>query len=334
MKRPSLSPIAEFSSPVAAALHRFLAFKRAAGYLYHTEAQALRVLDRFLTQHLVPADPLISWDVIRAYVARQGQESETTRTHRLSLIRQVCRFLALEESRTAIPGPRFLEINRERFVPRVLTRDEGRRFLQACATFASPHRSPLRNTILGTALALLYLTGLRAGEVLDLTEADVDLDTRVLQVRDTKFGKSRLVPLADDVAARLADCRAAVARRLGPRFPEAPFFPAPSGRCYPKSALRAAFHDVLATAGIPRQSGGRSIRVHDTRHSFAVLRLLLWYQQGADVGAQLPALATYLGHVGLSSSQRYLHLTEDVVGEVMRRHDARFGYLITERRPS
>jgi integrase len=233
MKRPSLSPIAEFSSPVAAALHRFLAFKRAAGYLYHTEAQALRVLDRFLTQHLVPADPLISWDVIRAYVARQGQESETTRTHRLSLIRQVCRFLALEESRTAIPGPRFLEINRERFVPRVLTRDEGRRFLQACATFASPHRSPLRNTILGTALALLYLTGLRAGEVLDLTEADVDLDTRVLQVRDTKFGKSRLVPLADDVAARLADCRAAVARRLGPRFPEAPFFPAPSGRCYP-----------------------------------------------------------------------------------------------------
>jgi site-specific recombinase XerD len=74
--------------------------------------------------------------------------------------------------------------------------------------------------------------------------------------------------------------------------------------------------------------------VHDTRHSFAVLRLLLWYQQGADVGAQLPALATYLGHVGLSSSQRYLHLTEDVVGEVMRRHDARFGYLITERRPS
>jgi site-specific recombinase XerD len=60
----------------------------------------------------------------------------------------------------------------------------------------------------------------------------------------------------------------------------------------------------------------------------------MWYQQGADLGVRLPALATYLGHVGLSSTQRYLQLTEDLVGEVMRRHEARFGYLITERRPS
>ncbi|MGH9253975.1 MAG: tyrosine-type recombinase/integrase [Vicinamibacterales bacterium] len=254
--------------------------------------------------------------------------------HRLSLIRQVCRFLALEEPRTAIPGPRFLAINREVFVPRVLTRDEGRRFLQACTTFASPYRSPLRNTILGTALGLLYLTGLRAGEALHLTEADVNLDARVLRVRDTKFGKSRLVPIASDVGTRLAHCRATIAGRLGPRVPEAPFFPAPSGRCYSESALRQAFHDVLAAAGIPRQSGGRSLRVHDTRHSFAVLRLLRWCEEGADVNAQLPALATYLGHVGLSSSQRYLQLTEEMVGEVMRRHAARFGYLITERRPS
>jgi len=299
-----------------------------------TEAQALRVRDRFLTRHLPPADPVISWDVIRAYVARRGQESESTRMNRLSLIRQVCRFLALEEPRTAIPGPRFLTINRDIFVPRVLTRDEGRRFLQACATFASPHRSALRNTILGTALGLLYLTGLRAGEVLHLTEADVDLDAAVLRVRETKFGKSRLVPVAPDVATRLHHCRAEIVRRLGPRLCESPFFPAPSGRCYSNSALTKAFHDVLVAAGIPRQSGGRSLRVHDTRPSFAVLRLLLWYEQGADFRTKLPALATYLGHVGLTSSQRYLQLTEDMVGELMRRHEARVGYLITERRPS
>ena len=333
MSEPSRSPVADLSSPVAQALQRFLAFKRAAGCRYRTEAQALLVLDRFLTRHLAPADPVISWDIIRAYVARWGQESESTRMNRLSLIRQVCRFIALEDPRTAIPGPRFLAINRDGFVPRVLTRDEGRRFLQACATFASPYRSRLRNTILGTALGLLYLTGLRAGEVLHLTDADVDLDAGVLRVRDTKFGKSRLVPVASDVATRLHHCRTAITGRLGPRLPETPFFPAPSGRCYSKSALRAAFHDVLAAAGIPRRSGGRSLRVHDTRHSFAVLRLLLWYQQGANFGAKLPALATYLGHVGLSSSQRYVQLTEDMVGEVMRRHEARFGYLITERRP-
>ena len=332
MGAPTPSPVDAFSSPLAPALQRFLAFKRAAGYEYRTETQALRALDRFLTPRLAPADPVISWDIIRAYVARHGRESDTTRQHRLSLIRQVCRFLALEQPQTPIPGPRFLEINRTVFVPRVFTREEGRRFLQACASFASPQRSSLRTTILGTALGVLYLTGLRAGEVLHLTNADVDLDATVLRVRNTKFGKSRLVPVAGDVATRLHHCRDEVANRVGPRLPDAPFFPAPSGRRYSHSALRAAFHDVLAAAGIPRHSGGRALRVHDTRHSFAVLRLLLWYQQGADLGACLPALATYLGHVGLGSSQRYLQLTEEMVGEVMRRHEARFGYLITERR--
>jgi len=334
MNLPRRSSRPDFSSPIASALERFLEFKRAAGCRYQNEAYALSRLDRFLVQHLAPVDPVISLEIIRAYVARSGQESESSRAARLSLIRQVCRFLALEDPRTAVPGPRFLGIHRRPFVPRVLTREEGRRFLDTCTTFASPHRSPLRNTILGTALGLLYLTGLRAGEVLHLTEADINLDAAVLRIRDTKFGKSRFVPVAPDVATRLRHYRGEVASRIGPRPSEAPFFPAPSGRCYSHCTLRAAFHDVLATAGIPRRSGGRTLRVHDTRHSFAVLRLLLWYQQGADLGARLPALATYLGHVGLRSTQRYLQLTEDLVGEVMRCHEARFGYLITERTPS
>jgi integrase/recombinase XerD len=332
MSVPASRP--DFSSPIASALERFLAFKRAAGCRYENEAYALSRLDRFLVQHLAPVDPVISLEVVRAYVARLGHESDSSRASRLSLIRQVCRFLALEDPRTAIPGPRFLGIYRRPFVPRVLSREEGRRFLETCTTFASPHRSPLCNRILGTALGLLYLTGLRAGEALHLTEADVDLDAAVLRIRDTKFGKSRLVPVAPDVATRLRHYRGEVASRLGPRSSEEPFFPAPSGRCYSHCTLRAAFHAVLATAGIPRHSGGRSLRVHDTRHSFAVLRLLMWYQQGADLDVRLPALATYLGHVGLSSTQRYLQLTEDLVGEVMRRHEARFGSLITERRPS
>jgi integrase/recombinase XerD len=98
--------------------------------------------------------------------------------------------------------------------------------------------------------------------------------------------------------------------------------------------LQAAFGQVLTTAGIPRRRGGRSLRLHDLRHSFVAVRLLLWYEQDADLGTRLPKLATYLGHVGLSSSQRYVQLSHDLVGEITRRHAARFGYLITDRRPS
>src|SRR6266545_5445818 len=173
--------------------------------------------------------------------------------------------------------------------------------------------------------------GLRAGEALRLTDTDVDLEAAVLRVRDTKFGKSRLVPVALDVVARLRACRAVVARHVGPRAPDAPFFPAPSGGRYSITALGTAFHNVLIVAGVPRWSGGRSLRLHDLRHSFVAIRLLLWCEQDADLAVRLPGLATYLGHVGLSSAQRYLQLSHDLVGEITRRHEARFGYLITDR---
>ena len=330
MTAPMRVPTPSFSSPLASALLQFLELKRAAGYRYREEGRALYALDRFLAQTLDPGDPIITLVIVRAFVARRGEESETTRAHRLSLIRQVCLFLAMEEPRTAIPGRGWLRIQRRGFLPRILSLEEGRRFLDACGTLPRSHCSPLRGTVLGTGLVLLYLTGLRAGELLRLTDADVDLATAVLRIRDTKFGKSRLVPVADDAADRLQRCRQEVARHFGARGPDDPFFPAPSGHQYSISALRAAFRDVLARANIPRHRGGRSLRLHDLRHSFAVLRLILWVRQHADLGPRLPALATYLGHVGLASSQRYLQTTEDLLHELLSRHEVRFGYLIDD----
>ena len=97
-------PAPAFSSPLASGLQRFLESKRAAGYRYDTEAQALGPLDWFLEGHVAPDDPVISFDVIRDFVARRGHESDTTRGHRLSLIRQVCRFLDASSNR-APPCP-------------------------------------------------------------------------------------------------------------------------------------------------------------------------------------------------------------------------------------
>jgi integrase/recombinase XerD len=317
-------------SPLSDQLARFLDFKRAAGYRYREEARVLDELDRFLATHLSPDDPVITDRVVRDFVACRASESETTRSHRLTLIRQVCRFLALEEPRTSVPGPRFLGIHRRGFVPRVLTRNEGRLFLDACPTLAPSPWSPFRGLVLGTALQVLYLTGMRAGELLRLTRADVDLSAAVLRLRDTKFGKSRSVPLALDLGRRLGEYEGQMARRLASWPPDAPFFPNRAGRAYSITTLRAAFRQVLGVAGVAPVSAGRRLRLHDLRHSFAVLRLLLWYEHGVDLDAKLPLLATYLGHVGLASSQRYLQLTEELASEVTRRHQARFGHLIVE----
>lgn len=322
-----------FISPLASKLLEFLNQKHAMGYRYREEGRALRELDCFLNTHLGPEDPVITIEIVHGYVARRGTESETTRAHRLTLVREVCRFLRLEDARTAVPERRSLRIVRQKFVPRVLSRDEGKRFLQACAKLLHRQSSPVRDAVLGAALRLLYLAGLRAGELLRLTQADVDLDAGLLHIRHSKFDKSRVLPIAPDLVHYLVQCRTLTTEHFGSGLPQRPFFLSPRGGRYSITALRDAFHQTLKTAGIERTSAGRHIRLHDLRHSFAALRLLLWCEQNVDLGAQLPLLATYLGHVGLASSQRYLQLTQDLMGEITRRHQVRFGYLINEGRP-
>src|SRR3954454_4792423 len=318
-----------FVSPLAPQLARFLTMKYAMGYRYREEGRALHELDRFLNDHLSVVDPLVTPRIVHDYVARRDAESETTRSHRLTLIREVCRFLRLEDARVAVPDRRSLRIVRHKFVARVLSKEEGIRFLQACAQLPPGQASPIRAAVLGVALRLLYLTGLRAGELLRLTQADLEVDTGSLHIRHSKFGKSRIVPIAPDMVQHLIHCRILTSEHYGSSAPDTPLFPSPRGGRYSITALREAFHQVLKTAGINRTTNTR-IRLHDLRHSFAVLRLLLWCEQNVDLGAKLPLLATYLGHVGLASSQRYLQLTRDLMGEITRRHQARFGHLIQE----
>ncbi len=324
------TPPSAFMSPLASQLERFLALKRAMGYRYRDESRVVRELDQFLTTRLSTDDPVLTVEIARDYVARRTTESDATRAHRLTIVREVSRFLRLDDARTAVPGPRFMGVVRRTFVPRVLSRVEGRRFLAACGQLPPDRRSPIRPMVLGTALCVLYLTGVRRGELLRLTQADVDLDAGLLRIHHTKFGKSRVVPVAPDVVGRLRSCQRAVRDRLRICHPQTPFFAHCTGRRYSATALREAFHQTLQIAGIARVSGGRPLRLHDLRHSWAVLRLTLWCEQDVDLGAKLPLLATYLGHVGLASSQRYLQLTQDLVVEVTRRHQARFGHLIAD----
>jgi len=231
-----------FVSPLAPQRARFLALKHAMGYRYREEGRALRELDGFLHSRLSADNPVITPAIVHDYVARRGAESETTRAHRLTLIREVCRFLRLDDARVLVPDRRSLRIVRSKFVPRVLSRDEGRRFLQACAELSPGRTSPIRAVVLGTALRVLYLVGLRAGELLRLTQTDVDFKAGMLHIRHTKFDKSRVVLLAPDLVTRLVECRTRTVEHFGTGLPQTPFFLSPRGRRYSITALRDAFH--------------------------------------------------------------------------------------------
>jgi integrase/recombinase XerD len=315
-----------FTSCLGPQIERFLVHKRAMGRGYHREEAFLREIDRFASRG---QNDFLSEQLVRIYFS---SFTPAARPNRLTLIRQLARFLVFEESRTFIPSTRFLGIRRQRPVIRVLSREEAGRFLDAC-DHLPPISSFVRRVVHGTALRLLLLTGLRRGEALGLKNQDVDLDQSTLHVRG-KFGKTRLVPIAPDLTQRLREYRESVAAELKHHGPSDAFFPCADGqRPTPFKSLYKSFRCVLRTAGIKHGGRGMGPRLHDLRHSFAVLRLLRWYESDADLGAKLPLLATYLGHIGMVTSQVYLHMTRDLVGEVIRREIDRFGDLITEVSP-
>jgi len=315
-----------FTSSVGPHIERFLAHKRALGRAYYREEAFLREIDRFAR---CEQSEFLSERLVRAYLSSFGQRA---RPSRLTVIHQMARFLVFEEPRTFIPPSRFLGIHRERPVIRVLSRDEVRRFLDAC-DHLPPTSSFVRHVVHGMALRVLLLTGLRRGEVIHLKNQDVDLDQSVLHVRG-KFGKMRIVPITPDLAQSLRAYRRRIKAELKHDAPTDAFFPGSDGRrpiaC---KSLYKTFRCVLRTGGIEHGGRGKGPRIHDLRHTFAVLRLLSWYESNADLGAKLPLLATYLGHVGMVTSQVYLHMTRDLVGEVIRREMDRFGDLITEVSP-
>lgn len=155
-------------SPLAVSIERFLRFKRAVGCQYRDEERQLKVLDRFFASCLSSEDAVITDAIVRAYLSNSPSNS----AHRLTVLRQLCRFIALEDPRTVIPPPRFLGICRRPFIPRILTAEEGKAFLRACFHRPPGRCSPLSGMVHGTALALLYLTGMRVGEVLSLNRED------------------------------------------------------------------------------------------------------------------------------------------------------------------
>jgi site-specific recombinase XerD len=168
-----------------------------------------------------------------------------------------------------------------------------------------------------TLLLFLYGTGMRVGEALKLHLADVDLDNGVVTVRGTKFYKSRLVPLGRDVH-QILRMYLATPGRWNQHYQ--PLFQSRLRDAVRRPVVEKNFQRLRRLAGVSRSVVSPfQPRVHDLRHTFAVHRLTDWYKNGADVQSLLPALSTYLGHVDLSSTQRYLTMTPELLAEANRR---------------
>src|SRR5271157_2752081 len=226
---------------------------------------------------------------------------------------------SVEEQQQRAPLPTTLPKLPPQQTPYIYSTDELRRLLEATAILRTG-RSRQVPAMYCTLLLLLYGTGMRIGEALRLTLQDVDLAERIITVRCTKFFKTRLVPigpkLADELAAHL-ERRGLLPMPLGKA---APLFASRGIRGWSYPRVIAMFQHVRRAAGIACPVGEpRPPRLHDLRHTAAVHRVVAWYRTGQDVQRLLPQLATYLGHLNIRSTQRYLRMTPELLQAASQR---------------
>jgi site-specific recombinase XerD len=294
----------------------FVDHRQAIGMHFRTEARTLKSFCRFVGDRPLSE---VTADQVLAFLSGRGPVTRFwERKH--SVLAGFYRFAMARGHTGRWPLPRTVPKPRTAFVPYIYSREEIGRLLRAVALIDHP-RCPMDPDTHRTLLLLLYGAGLRLGEALALTLADVDLEEGVLCVRESKFYKTRLAPIGQDLMRILS--RHASHRHGGRFAPESLLFVTRQGAPVTRQHAERAFCRLRVKANVVCAGAGprRQPRLHDLRHSFAVHRLIAWYRQGADVQQLLPKLSTYLGHVNISGTQRYLSLTPDLLREASARFE-------------
>jgi integrase len=179
----------------------------------------------------------------------------------------------------------------------------------------------LRGLTYRMVFAVLYGLGLRVGEVARLRIGDIDRDRRLLVVRETKFGKSRLVPFGPVMGERLEHYLARRREGGGGSTDQDALFSVQANNQLGRSTIGRAFRDLLPLLNLDIPDGHALPRVHDLRHSFAVGTLLRWYREGLDPAQRLLHLSTFLGHVNPESTAIYLTITDALLQEAGARFE-------------
>lgn len=296
----------------------YLALRRGLGCRLEGQGKILLSFGRFLdrTGH---RGPITTEVALRWAEAPQSKNPDRT-AQRLGTIRGFLRHRAGFDPATEVPSPQLLGCGIRRKPPHIYTQTEAQALL--CATKSLRPRGGLRPHTFETLLSLLLSTGLRISEALHLDDCDVDLHAQLLVVRDSKFGKSRLVPLH---ATALQPLRRYMAHRDESAPESAAFFRTETHARLPYSAVRTVFDKIRKRLDWTAVGRARRPRIQDMRHTFAVGCLLRWYREGIHPDRKIAHLATYLGHTEVRDTYWYLSAVPELSALAIDRFE-RFAY--------
>ena len=312
-----------------AAIAAFVGHQRILGRRYYGEEGVLRSLRHFV---VAQRGTDLTASIFELWCHAQCDLSPNTRYSRQLLVRKLCLFRRRREPNCFVPDPTGFARRRPYRRAVIVTPAQIGRMLRAAAGFGSSQHCPMRPAVMRIALVLLYSAGLRRGEITRLTLADIDHREGIIYVRESKFHKSRWVPLSADACRELRRYLR-VRRRHGAAF-DAPLlcncsrgYGHVGWHGYSGESLTAGIRALFARADV-RDAEGRRPNLRDLRHSFAVQALRRHYRADGDVQTFLPKLSLYMGHVSIVSTAHYLQFTPDIARLASERFRQHFSCLI------
>lgn len=319
----------KYRSSIGPVIRRFVALKQSLGLSYFEQAKILLSLDRFLADRRESFRDL-SAEAFHEWCKSFTRLQDSTRRLWMQTVRELCLYRRRSEPGCFAPDKSTFPTRQQSIRPYIFSVSEIQRLLeQSCCLTRHPYSS-LRPELFRLVIVLLFTTGLRHGELLRITVGDYYQNERTLFIRASKFHKSRLLPLRDDVSREVDSYLNARRRRRLPVTPDTLLVSNTykGGTAYSSYGLLLNVKRILKLANIEKPDG-RLPRIHDFRHSFAVNALLRWYRSGVDVQAKLPLLSAYMGHVNIGSTYYYLHFVEPLASLASKRFACHYGALVS-----
>lgn len=309
-----------FHSVLAEPLANFVRYKQALNRKYQTEAAALQLFDRYLSEHHVVGWESIDNILIDDFLKSRTRTRARSYNHLVGVIRRFFEWAVMQELTRRSPVIAKLRRETAQRIPYLFNLSDAKRLLELVRLLADRSLGSNRALVYEMVFALLYGLGLRVGEVSRLKLGDVDFARGTLFICETKFSKSRIVPLGPKLAERL---RRYIEQRYGEKNePGTPLFSFTKRGCIHPGTISQTFHKLLPKLKLPIPPGVLPPRLHDLRRAFAVATLLRWYREGIDPTSRLMHLATFLGHVDVNSTAVYLPMTEELLHEADLRFQA------------
>lgn len=319
------------SAPLArceleAIFDRYVRHRRSLGRRYIGEEAALRSCARFISE---AGGVDLDSDLFDRWCRSRSDLKAVTRRAMQRAVRNACLYRQRTQPHCFVPDISRFPRAQPHPAPFIFAPRQVGLLLALAARRKPTNGSPLLPAVLRLALVLLFTAGLRRAELTRLTLSDVDAAAGILRIRESKFHKSRTVPLSADAAEEV---RKYLKVRSAPSFDVRPSTALLCNttcgqRGYTGEGIASGIRSLLVQADI-RNGEGRVPRVHDLRHSFAIQALLRWYRERADVQSNLPKLALYMGHVSIVSTAYYLRWIPELQQAASGMFEEKFGHLV------